>query len=187
MKSKKAFTLIELVIAISIIVILSVLSYAPYNYYSNKAKLKIVSKEVSQLLYEARNRAVNGSVWSSWNVSIWVYFDTSVNWNYKAKLLSFPHDIDNWDISYFESWNIKLIKTLEFKNWIYLSDIEGRDNILFFFDSITWDLKYYTWNLWVKNTISDDKLDLNFSYKHSSSPNLNKTITYISSTNIIDY
>jgi prepilin-type N-terminal cleavage/methylation domain-containing protein len=56
---KSAFTLIELMITITIIVVLTMVTYAPYNYYQNKAKLKVSLREIGQLLYEARNMAVN--------------------------------------------------------------------------------------------------------------------------------
>jgi len=56
---KLGFTLIELMIAIVIMVILTMTAYAPYNYYQNKAKLKVTAREISQLLYESRNMAVN--------------------------------------------------------------------------------------------------------------------------------
>jgi prepilin-type N-terminal cleavage/methylation domain-containing protein len=56
---KFGFTLIELMITITIIVVLTMMTYAPYNYYQNKAKLKITLRQVSQLLYESRNMAVN--------------------------------------------------------------------------------------------------------------------------------
>ena len=59
MITKKAFTLIELIISITIVVILTVTSYAPYSYYQNKAKLKITTREISQLLYDSRNMAMN--------------------------------------------------------------------------------------------------------------------------------
>ncbi|MFC1798000.1 prepilin-type N-terminal cleavage/methylation domain-containing protein [Patescibacteria group bacterium] len=59
MITKKAFTMIELMITITIIGILTMVTYAPYNYYQNKGKLKITAREVSQLLYEARNMAIN--------------------------------------------------------------------------------------------------------------------------------
>jgi len=52
MITKKAFTLIELMIAITIVVILTMATYAPYNYYQNKAKLKVTTREISQILYE---------------------------------------------------------------------------------------------------------------------------------------
>jgi prepilin-type N-terminal cleavage/methylation domain-containing protein len=57
---KKAFTLIEFMIAITIISILMVMTYAPYNYYSNKAKVRVTAKEISQSLYESRNLAIHG-------------------------------------------------------------------------------------------------------------------------------
>jgi hypothetical protein len=39
-------------------IFLSVSIYAPYNYYSNKAKLKLAKKEIAKTLYEARNMAI---------------------------------------------------------------------------------------------------------------------------------
>jgi prepilin-type N-terminal cleavage/methylation domain-containing protein len=49
---KKGFTLIELLISITIVTILTMATYAPYNYYQNKAKLKVSTREISQILYE---------------------------------------------------------------------------------------------------------------------------------------
>ena len=65
-------------------------------------------------------------------------------------------------------------------------------NLLFVFDAITWGLKYYSWELWSRTTIDlnnsdSDIINIWFSYKGSSSPNLNKTINYFTNTNIIDY
>jgi len=62
--------LIEFVIAITIFFILAVASYAPYSYYGNKARLKQTTRETNQLLYEARNMAINGSITSSGNLSV---------------------------------------------------------------------------------------------------------------------
>jgi hypothetical protein len=42
----------------TIIILLSVSIYAPYNYYSNKAKLKVAKTEIAKTLYEARNLAI---------------------------------------------------------------------------------------------------------------------------------
>jgi len=38
---KKAFTLIELLIVITIATILMMMAYAPYNLYTNKTKVKL--------------------------------------------------------------------------------------------------------------------------------------------------
>jgi prepilin-type N-terminal cleavage/methylation domain-containing protein len=58
-KNNKAFTLIEFMVAITIMAIMLLIVYAPYSYYSNKAKVKITSKEISQILFEARNMAIH--------------------------------------------------------------------------------------------------------------------------------
>jgi len=59
MKSKKGFTLIELMIVTTIIFIISMATYAPYNYYAKKAKLKNTASKISQILYDSRNMALN--------------------------------------------------------------------------------------------------------------------------------
>lgn len=187
MLNKKAFTLIELLISITIVIILMMVAYAPYNYYQNKAKLKITAREVSQLLYESKNMAVNWAIWINWNVSIWVYFDTDLSWNNKIKVFSYPYNIQFSDIDKVEWWNVKLLKEYNLKNWVILNNIEWKNDILFLFESITWDLSYYTWESNIRNTIEDDIISLNFSYKWSDLVTLNKTINYFTSTNIIDY
>lgn len=187
MNIKKAFTLIELMISITIIVILTMVSYAPYNYYQNKAKLKVTTREVSQLLYESRNMAINWAIWNAWNISIWVYFDSSITEKDKIKVFSYPHDIDHLDITYLEWWDVKLLKTLILKKWIWIDSIESKDNLLFVFDAITGDLKYYNWIGWVRTIVNEDSIAINFSYKWSTSPNLARTINYFTNTNIIDY
>ena len=82
MRDKKAFTLIELIVSISILVIVMMFSYAPYNLYQNRAKVKLATREVAQSLYEAKNMAIS---WVKWknnsddskqefkNKSVWVF------------------------------------------------------------------------------------------------------------------
>ncbi len=190
MITKKAFTLIELMIAITIVVILTMATYAPYNYYQNKAKLKVTTREISQILYEWRNMAVNWAVGESHNISIWVYFETSALEKNKVKIFSYPFDIINNDIKYEEWPNVKLLKTLKLQKWIEINDIEGYNNMLFVFDAITWELNYHNWENWNRVLINSPKPDIvsiEFSYKNSSSENLRRSIKYFTSTNIIDY
>ena len=184
---KYAFTLIELMVAITIVVILTMSIYAPYSYYQNKAKLKVTAREISQLLYDTRNMAVNWSIWELWNVSIWVYFDTNILNKSKIKVFSYPHDIDNSNFTYIEWWDVKLINTLILKQGIQIESIGNNDNLLFLFDSISWDIKYYNWLSWSRNTVESDEIPIHFSYKWSTSENLNKIINYFTKTNIIDY
>ena len=187
MITKKAFTLIELIVVILIIAVLMLLSYAPYNYFQNKAKLKNTTREVSQLLYESRNMALNWSIWSVWNVTIGVYFDTSSLEKNKIKVFSYPFDIDELNIINIEWWDIKLVKTLILQKWIQLDSIESKTNFLFVFEAITGDTKYYSWDGWWRSVVTEDDIDIDVSFKWSTSSNLQKTITYFTNTNIIDY
>lgn len=187
MRWNKAFTLIELMISITILVILTIWTYVPYNYYENKAKLKVSARNISQLLYETKNMAENWIVSSDSNVSVWVFFDTNILNNNKIKVFSYPYDIENNKISYIEWWSIKLIKTLQLKKWMQIDDLEWKNNLLVVFDSITWKINYYNWEWGVRKKIEDDILSINISYKGSSSDNLKKTINYFTKTNITDY
>ena len=51
------------------------MAFAPYSFYLNKSKVKHTSKEISQIIYEAKNKAINGSATSTGNISIGIYFD----------------------------------------------------------------------------------------------------------------
>lgn len=187
MKEKKAFTLIELMIAITIVIIVTMATYAPYNYYKNKAKLKNTASEITQLLYESRNKAVNWAVWLDWNVSIWVYFDSSELYKDKIEIFSYPHDINNLDIDKIEWWDVNKIDTIFLEKGVWIDNIDWNDNLLFVFSSISWDLSFYTWSWPVRTSFNDTEVLINFSYKWASSINLQKTVTYFTNTNIIDY
>jgi hypothetical protein len=136
--------------------------------------------------------AINGAVWSSSNVSIWVYFDTSTLWNNTIQVFSYPYNILDNNINHLETVDTKLLKTLTLKKWIQIDSIDSNNNFLFYFEAITWDIKYFRW--WgspmipINITLPDsESIDIDFSYKWSSSPNLNKSISYFTLTNIIDY
>lgn len=192
LNNNKAFTMIELMIAITIVAFLMIATYAPYSYYQNKAKVKIATREISQVLYEAKNMAINWAVYSTWNISIWVYFDNTHN--NKIKIFSYTHNILESDIDRNTSLpDINIIKEVKIQNSVEIDNIDVdwilKDNFLFFFDSISWELKYYSWNMWVKEEITpvSDNVDINISYKWSSSSNLQRTLSYYTTTNIIDY
>jgi len=58
-KNLKAFTLVELVVAISIFFAMVIATYIPYAFYQNKAKVNITIKNIAQSINEARNFAIN--------------------------------------------------------------------------------------------------------------------------------
>lgn len=184
--SKNAFSLIELIIVITIFMIISTILYAPYSFYRKKATLRQWVKEISKSIYEARNISMNGSTSSSWNISIWLYFD-SANKN-KVTFLSYPHSYTWAQITKTIWTNIKVFKTLSLPKWVQIDKIWTKDNGLFFFSSIFWDWKYYYFDPSRQEfTLVGNKIDINISYKWATSNILKKTIYYYIKTNIIDY
>lgn len=184
---KKAFTLIELMISITIVVVLTMATYAPYSYYQNKTKLKVTTREISQLIYEWRNMAMNWSVGETWNSMIWIYFDSKEAEKNSIKLFSYPFDIEKINIDRIEKEDIKFIKSLVLQKGVEIDSIWGKDNLLFTFDAISWKSSYYTWIDNIKKDFEKDVVNINFSFKNSTSENLKRTIKYYTSTNIIDY
>jgi len=186
-----AFTVVELIIAITIFFMLSMASFIPYNYYVNKAKLKTTVKEISQSIYEARNIAINGAASSSWNVSVWIYFDSSTDQKNKIKFFTYPYSFTWSEITV--SWwtDIILLKTLTLQPGIQIDNINGdKENALFFFQAITWDSQYYYWESWTRRELlswGEDTIDISISYKWATRKNLQKNINYYTKTNIIDY
>jgi prepilin-type N-terminal cleavage/methylation domain-containing protein len=70
MNHKNAFTLIELMVVITIMGIIMFTSYIPYQYHQKKTALKLAAREVSQSLSEARNLALHGLDTGSGNLSL---------------------------------------------------------------------------------------------------------------------
>lgn len=62
LQAKNAFTLIEAIIVITIIGIVSIGAYVPYNYYGEIARVRLSSDIVDQSLSDARILATNGYV-----------------------------------------------------------------------------------------------------------------------------
>ncbi|USN58123.1 MAG: prepilin-type N-terminal cleavage/methylation domain-containing protein [Candidatus Peribacteria bacterium] len=60
--SRFGYTFIELMIVITLVFIVTMMTYLPYSYYQNKMKIKQTGKEIAQLLYDARNDALNGYI-----------------------------------------------------------------------------------------------------------------------------
>jgi len=185
--NKKAFTLFELMVAMSIVISIMLMSYLPYSHYQNKAKLKLSSREISQSFYDAKNMAVSWIRDVDWNKSIWLYLTKDNINNDKLIFFSYPHDIDETSINNEELWDIKIIKTRELQDGIKLNYLWWYDNLLFFFNSINWESKIYTfWASW-KIEITDNEISLIFSYKNATSWSLRKELIYFKNTNIIDY
>ena len=181
-KINKWFTLVELMIVFTIIILLSISIYAPYNFYSNKAKLKVAKSEIAKTIYEARNMAIYWlDDWSS-NKSVWVYFDKNNSKN-SIKLYSYPYNY-SWTKNNFSSASVKLIKEIKLQPWIQIDKIWWKDKALFYFQSISWTWTYYYGNPLTE--FSNTKIGIEFFYKNWWE-NLKSKIEYYTKTNIVDY
>ncbi|MDD4151178.1 MAG: prepilin-type N-terminal cleavage/methylation domain-containing protein [Candidatus Gracilibacteria bacterium] len=183
----KAYTFIELMVVITIISFLSVMTYIPYSFYQNKEKLRSGAKEISQSISDARNLAINGLSNSSSNVSVGIYFD-KLKKN-KIDYFSYPYNYYG-PIKVEEnlSENIKLIKTRQLDENIWINSIYSKDNFLIIYDSITGNAKYF----YKENTdfiplSLTGIIDINIGLKGVKEGILSKTIKYNPKTYITDY
>jgi len=185
-KNNYAFTLIELLISMTIFFIIVIASYVPYNFYMNKVKVRNTIREISQSLYEVRNMAIN---WISnvSNVSMWLYIDVENNPNL-LQFYSYPYTFTWSQITNELGSDIKLVKSYELIDWININSIDWQKKFLFIFDSISWDGKYYYFNESWKQKFVWDEVEILFSYKNATigSP-LSWKLKYFTKTNIVDY
>lgn len=180
------FTLVELLISITIFILISVMAFAPYGFYMNKAKVKYTSKELSQIIYEAKNMATNGSAYLSWNVSVWVFIDnTSINKN-SYSLLWFDHDVVESNII---PINGRLIQKYNLQPWIQIENFDWENKWIIFFRSITGSwlvVKGDSFNP-VGTSEADNIINIEYSYKWSTNSSLRNSLEYFQDTQIVDY
>lgn len=214
LKNKKGFSLIELMIVIVIIWLMLMLSYAPYNLYQSKAKLRVATREVAQSIYEAKNMAVSwvsskDSSWEKQNKIVWIYLskDDSKKNNiyyyindfkdYQTKSWGFKDEnndeqFEKSEVATFlsESENFK-IKNMQQNIWLQKFSNSDKtldfDEILIIFAASSWETKIFWKNWWSWNEVSSDSIKINMNFWGSTSEILKKEITYYTKTNIIDY
>lgn len=191
MKSKNQnwFTLIELVIAITILVVVSMMIFAPYSFYMNKWKVKYTNKEISQAIYEAKNMAVNWSATQTWNISVWLYFQNfqDSEWdNFSYDLLSFDHDVAELSIN---PSNGVLLEKHHLQPWIQIDNFDWENKWLIFFRSISGSWIMFKWDPLQKIAYTDweNEITIDYSFKWSSNSVLKNNLTYFQDTQIIDY
>ena len=171
----KWFTLVELMIVISIIWIMMSMAYAPYSYFQKKAEIKIAAKEISKTLNESRNLSIHWTS-SGWiNQSIWVYFNKA-NKNI-IKIFSYNYDDRNTKF---------LLKEIKIQPNVWIEKVAGSDKWLFFYEAITWSWSFYKDDTF-STSITNNKISIDFSYKGTTSEALKKNIEYYTKTYISDY
>jgi hypothetical protein len=73
-------------------------------------------------------------------------------------------------------------------NYLSTENWQRYENLLFFYDAITWDLKVYSFSSdsW-KEEVTNKEIYITFSYMNATSSSLQKKLTYFRNTNIVDY
>lgn len=147
----KWFTLIEILIVITIIWILSIGTFVPYNLYANIAKVRLSREIVSQTMSEARNSAAwLIDFWTQKNQNIALFFNV---WSHEFDMVSFPYDY-SWAI---DIWAWKKIKSVALENWVNINsisdkDLQEKDNAILYFKAPEGNLEIYkdsssTWSI----------------------------------------
>ena len=168
------FTLLELMIVTTIVGLISMATYIPYAHHQKKVLLKQASREITQSLSEARNLAINWADSWSWNLNIGLYFSAD------AKELNYY--ASTWSLDIASVASLDIYKTKPLPLWIQVDSIAGMASTeyLFAFDSITGSGS-------IEPIISDNEIEIQISYKWSTSPVLNKNILYYRQSYISDY
>ena len=83
-------------------------------------------------------------------------------------------------------WRTLKTKTLPYG--VKIEDINWEKEFLFYFSAVSWEWKYIYWdNSWNRQSFTGSLIDINLSFKNSSSQSLQKSINYYTKSNIIDY
>jgi hypothetical protein len=151
----------------------------------NKAKVQYTNKELSQVIYEAKNMARNWSAQLSSNVSVGIYFDTENTPN-SYELYTFSHELDTDSLDLSDG---TLLQKYILQPGIQLDTFHWNtdEKWVIFFTSISWSWKIYKGNLLQIVDPSENKIRINYSYKWSQNPALANSLVYFQDTQIIDY
>lgn len=173
-KNTFAFTLLELIVVITIIGIISMATYLPYAHHQKKVLVKQAAREITQSLSDARNLAINGlsEAWGS-NLNVAIYFDT---W---AQSVEYHTSTGALNISNISS--ATLLRTKRLPAWAQVDLIAGNSNPqMFWFSAITW-----SW--FTDPDLGLNPIDIQLSFKGANSPILQKNIRYYPQSYISDY
>lgn len=172
---KKGFTLIELTIVITIMVILTMTVYTPFSHYQTKQKVINSAKIIAQTLYESRSKAIYWALHDNstltWNLDIWVKIKT---WEKSIKIFWYPFNKTIINYSKLDY----LLEEVQLEPWVEITDtIDG----YFIYKAISWSWTYK--NLSVD---LDNKVQINIWFKWATTWTLIKKVKYYTKTYISD-
>lgn len=167
------FTLIELMVVITIIFIVTLASYMPYAHHQKKLLINQAAREISQWLSEARNLALHGlNTWSG-NLNIWLFF-----WSWATNLVYYTSTgtLSLWTLDPNDIYKAKT-----FPRWVTIDSIDGiNTDFLFVYDAISGDIT-------ITPNIASESFDIDISYNKSASSVLQKHIHYYKKSYISEY
>ncbi len=170
-KKSTAFTLIELMVVMTIMSIVMFASYLPYAHHQKKTLLKQASREISQSLSDARNLAIHGLDTGSGNLTVWLYVASGAT---ELAYYAYPYEqafnITNLEEEY-------LLKTKKLPKGIRIDTIGSvSGEYLFIFQAISGS-----------GSSSETVLPIRVSYQWSPDAILQKEILYYPRSYISDY
>ena len=149
--NKKAFTLIELMIVMTIMIILTMAMYTPFAHYQTKQKVRNSAKIITQVLNDARSQAIYWALHTNstltWNLDIWVLLEKNEE---KLKVMWYPFSI--WNTFPSDFTNSKyLLEEIRLEPWVEITSSRG----LYLYKAITWSWIYKDVDIiWNKSKIS---------------------------------
>lgn len=166
------FTLIELMIVITIVWIISLATYLPYAHHQKKVAIKQAAREISQSLSQARNLAIHGlDVWDG-NVNVALYF---ASW---ATQIDYYTSTGALNIGALPS---DTYRQKQLPQWVQVDSIGGiGGERLFVFDSISGSGS-------ISGEIVPDEVEIQISYQWATNSILQRVIKYYRKSYISDY
>lgn len=171
---RRWFTLIELMVVITIMTMLLLAAYTPFEHYKSKQLVRNSAKIISQTLNNSRNSAIYWMASSTWNLDIWVLLKNGED---KIWIYWFPYKetISN----YISPDNKYLLQDIPLEKWIKITSSWW----LILFKAITWSW-VYKWD--INNNIVDNKLKISVWLWWATSWIMKNSIEYYTKTYISD-
>jgi len=169
--NKNAFTLIEILVAMTMMIILTMAAYIPFSHYQQKQRVRNSAKIITQTLYDARSDAIYWRASNTWNLDIWVLFKQNAT---NLKVYWFP--IKDTISNYLNPDNKYLLEKISLEPWVQISSSWW----LFLFKAITWSWVYKNF------TINSNKIELSVWLKWAKHWIMSKKIEYFVNTYISD-
>lgn len=164
-RNKSGFTLIELMVVITIISILFVWSYVPYDYYSRLSKVHVSVNKVQQTLENTKIFSQNGQLfpWTTKNANTWLLLK---KWAHTMNIVTLLPGTR----SFIENENTKIIKIVSLENGVNINTIPY-DTILIEYTAPRWDMEIY-----ISPTQTGANFDIGVGWKQVTSGTLYKTV-----------